>query len=105
MTEIRNATADMTGPNSVDRLVLLAAGMYSGQQGINEFIAAQERAGQQQLVTFAPLTYEGRDHATFAACPDGRRSHADARFLMLPPVPEIASAMDGQHPLFETEGA
>ena len=47
-------------------------------------------------VTLAPLTYEGRDHATFAVCPDEHRSHADARFLMLPPAPEIASVMDGQ---------
>jgi len=47
MTEIRNTTADMTGPDSIDRLVFLLEGM-SGRT--DDFIASQERAGQQQLV-------------------------------------------------------
>ena len=80
-----------------------------GGDGANVFDdmpqAVKAATAEGWTVTLAPLTHEGRDHTTFAVCSDEHKSHAEARFLMLPPAPEIASVMDGQHPLFETEGA
>lgn len=69
MSEIRNTTADMEGPNSGHRLLLLAAGMHSGQAGVTEFIEAQERAGQQQLVasTLLPTRVNHGTDADFEA--------------------------------------
>jgi hypothetical protein len=46
--DIRNTTADMNDPDSPDRLLLLAVGMHTGSPA--EFIEAQEKQGQAQLV-------------------------------------------------------
>lgn len=45
---IRNTTADMQDPNGADALLMLATAMTTGSPG--EFIAAQEKSGQAQLV-------------------------------------------------------
>lgn len=58
MTEIRNTTADMHNPDSPDALLLLITAMDGG--GPENFIYAQERAGQRQLVNSAKLPAEGR---------------------------------------------
>jgi len=59
MTGIRNTTADMNDPNSPDLLLLLATGMSTGSP--SDFIYAQERAGQRQLVNSAMLPTDVRD--------------------------------------------
>lgn len=46
--DIRNTTADMRDPDRPDRTVLLATGLATGSPG--EFIEAQEKQGQTQLV-------------------------------------------------------
>lgn len=45
---IRNTTADMNDPGTGDRDLLLAVGLATGSPG--QFIEAQEKAGQSQLV-------------------------------------------------------
>ena len=53
MTEIRNTTADMNAPDGLDALLLLATGLATGSP--DEFIGAQEKAGQRQLVASQSL--------------------------------------------------
>lgn len=67
MTEIRNTAADMTTPGSPDLMLLFAAAMSDGSP--SNFIYAQERAGQQQLVnsTMLPADVRGSDREQLTA--------------------------------------
>ena len=66
MTEIRNTSADMAAPGSPDPYLALASGLATGSA--TEFVTAQEKAGQRQLVSSASLpTDTHRTDAEFEA--------------------------------------